>query len=108
MTTQPQPTPGPWKIAPRLTDKRTMSPAIADAEDQPICYLAANGNVEIEMVYARLIAAAPDLYRNLVGLLAWIDAAKRQDAEAWKAWLPEESYLESARIALARAEGKEN
>jgi hypothetical protein len=101
-------TPGPWAIEDKgpVSGKFTIPifATIRPGERWSVAHV--NGVDSEAKANARLIAAAPELYVNLSGLLAWLDSAKRQDAEAWK-WLPDEVYLKSTRAALAKAEGKE-
>jgi len=112
MTTKTTHTPGQWHMSGEYRDppSLTLAPdrAVWDVTHTPSDRRLPN--VVIAKIYnneanARLIAAGPELYVNLSGLLAWLDSAKRQDAEAWK-WLPDEAYLASARAALAQAQGE--
>ena len=91
MTTETKWTPGPWKVLPRgdLTSKFTI-PVFATVGDGVVCSIVHTYTAEPrDRANARLIAAAPDLYEALAGLLAQYDL-----------------HDPAAEAALARARGE--
>lgn len=94
---QPKWQPGPWKVDPDHRPGMAWNRHIVFGDgDGRICFMAhsGGGNPERDQANANLIAAAPELYAALDGLLA----APRETAAAAEI---------AARAALAKARGEQ-
>ena len=92
MTDQPKWTPGPWRA-----DGDTYNRVVWSDADNRVCFMAhSNGLDDIrDIATSNLIAAAPDLYAALDGLLGLLDAGSLYEPQAY-----------AARAALAKARGE--
>ena len=92
MTDQPKWTPGPWRA-----DGDTYNRVVWSDADNRVCFMAhSNGLDDIrDIATSNLIAAAPDLYAALDGLLGLLDAGSLYEPQAY-----------AARTALAKARGE--
>lgn len=101
-------TPGPWRIG--TANGYNASNIYTDDGENGICQMygiALHRTVnEVQsdpgMANARLIAAAPDLYRELAYLVSMIEPLEREG----RIQIPGIATLNGARAALAKARGK--
>jgi hypothetical protein len=92
-------TEGPWHIS-----QNRSSVGVYNASGNPVCKLpAAQFTMPRKLADARLIAAAPELYKALEGLLA---RSATLDQSATHDGLQNCEALAAARAALARARGE--
>jgi hypothetical protein len=93
-------TPGPWRIVGGFT----VNTYRVEAKDGSIC-TPCYGRPErgTDLANARLIAAAPDLLAALKEVSKWL--AAQRDFEFGNATPEEYAAVESARDAIAKAEG---
>ena len=93
MTDQPKWTPGPWRV---LNDE-AIKVASSDGSLATVTHIHLRGRRDTSEVEANahLIAAAPDLYAALDGLLGLLDAGSLYEPQAY-----------AARTALAKARGE--
>ena len=108
MTDQPKWTPGPWALNIRASMGDATGEIVAEIEPtnsardyrgditrlQSCCHIGGIGHEELT-ANANLIAAAPDLYAALDGLLGLLDAGSLYEPQAY-----------AARAALAKARGQ--
>ena len=95
-------TAGPWELSEGNTSVWAVSPLHARIRIANIIKHASANGID-HNANACLIAAAPDLFQNLKGLLAWIEATKKTPGCAM--FMPDKKYLETAYAAIAKAEG---
>ena len=94
MTDQPKWTPGPWRYARTNGSPTTGEHMIAGAKPGYLAEVRDCGSGDVRD-NAHLIAAAPDLYAALDGLLGLLDAGSLYEPQAY-----------AARAALAKARGQ--
>lgn len=94
MTEQPKWTPGPWRYDRTNGSPTTGEHMIAGAKPGYLAEVRDCGSGDVR-ANAHLIAAAPDLYAALDGLLGLLDAGSLYEPQAY-----------AARTALAKARGE--
>ena len=94
MTDQPKWTPGPWRYDRTNGSPTTGEHMIAGAKPGYLAEVRDCGSGDVR-ANAHLIAAAPDLYAALDGLLGLLDAGSLYEPQAY-----------AARAALAKARGE--
>ena len=94
MTDQPKWTPGPWRYDRTNGSPTTGEHMIAGAKPGYLAEVRDCGSGDVR-ANAHLIAAAPDLYAALDGLLGLLDAGSLYEPQAY-----------AARAALAKARGQ--
>ena len=94
MTDQPKWTPGPWRYDRTNGSPTTGEHMIAGAKPGYLAEVRDCGSGDVR-ANAHLIAAAPDLYAALDGLLGLLDAGSLYEPQAY-----------AARTALAKARGE--
>lgn len=94
MTDQPKWTPGPWRYDRTNGSPTTGEHMIAGAKPGYLAEVRDCGSGDVR-ANTHLIAAAPDLYAALDGLLGLLDAGSLYEPQAY-----------AARAALAKARGQ--
>ncbi len=94
MTDQPKWTPGPWRYDRTNGSPTTGEHMIAGAKPGYLAEVRDCGSGDVR-ANTHLIAAAPDLYAALDGLLGLLDAGSLYEPQAY-----------AARTALAKARGE--
>ncbi len=103
------PTPGPWKIRECYSNGEPVEWAVESRHPEHSGLIASVymtvDNDEQDAANARLIAASPDLYEALKGVLARLNS---HTSSIESCDLPEETEdaIEQARAAIEKAEGK--